>query len=125
MENYKNFAPVILRIGLAVVFIWFGMSQLLNGLLWVSWVPSWAITALNMSPAIIVMINGAFEVVAGSMLALGIFVRLFAFLLTLHLLFIIFGVGFTAIGIRDFGLLCATLALFLWGPDMFAIPSAK
>ena len=108
---------VILRYGLAVLFLWFGFSQLLDGINWVSWVPEWAVNLLHLPPAMIVLANGLLEVVGGSLLALGFFVRPVALVLALHLSVIVFEIGATAIGVRDFGLTAATFALALLSPD--------
>ena len=101
---------LVLRLGLAMLFLWFGFSQLLDGLSWVSWVPEWAVNLLHIPPAMIVLLNGSFEVVAGSLLALNIWVRWAALLLALHLLVLIFEIGPTAIGVRDFAIMMATFA---------------
>lgn len=110
----------ILRLALAGVFLWFGFSQLFNSLAWVGIVPDWAVNILHMPPAFIVLGNGLLEVVLGSLLALGILSRYVALVLALHLLVIAFEMGFSAIGIRDFGLSFATLAIFFIAPQKTA-----
>ncbi len=107
----------ILRLSLAGVFLWFGFSQLFNSLAWVGIVPDWAVNFLHMPPAFIVLGNGLLEVVLGSLLALGILSRYVALVLALHLFVIAFEMGFSAIGIRDFGLSFATLAIFFIAPQ--------
>lgn len=106
----------VLRLGLAAMFLWFGFSQLLDSVSWVGYVPDWAVNILHIPPAFIVLANGAFEVVAGTLLAAGVLVRPVAFLLAVHLIFITIELGLTAIGVRDFGLTMATLALGLLYP---------
>ncbi|HWO07401.1 MAG TPA: DoxX family protein [Candidatus Paceibacterota bacterium] len=106
----------ILRLGLAALFLWFGFSQLLDGVNWVSWVPEWAVNLVGLPPALIVLLNGAFEVVAGALIALNLFTRWAALLLALHLAVITFDIGLNAIGVRDFGLTMATLALVFLQP---------
>lgn len=103
----------ILRLGLAVMFLWFGFSQLFDGINWVAWVPEWAVNTLHLPPAMIVLANGLFEVVAGALLAFNIWTRWVALALALHLLVITIEIGATAIGVRDFGLMASTLALAL------------
>ncbi|MBU6414652.1 DoxX family membrane protein [Patescibacteria group bacterium] len=110
MEQHKT-GVWILRIGLASVFLWFGFSQLIDGVHWVSWVPEWAPAIMHLPPAMIVLANGAFEVICGTMLALGFFVRPVAALLALHLAILVLSIGLTQIGVRDFGLMMANLAL--------------
>lgn len=103
----------LLRMNMAGVFLWFGFSQLIDGINWVYLVPAWASELLHIPPAMIVLANGAFEVFAGTLLATGFLVRPVALLLALHLAGIAASIGFNATGIRDAGLTMATFALFL------------
>lgn len=109
----QQWGILILRLGLAVLFLWFGFSQLLDGLNWVGWVPEWAVNFLHLPPAMIVLLNGAFEVIAGGLLALNILTRWAALALGLHLLVLVIEIGANEIGLRDFGLMMATFALAL------------
>ena len=118
-QNSTEWGVCILRLGLALLFLWFGFSQLIDSINWVGWVPEWAVNILHIPPAMIVLLNGAFEVVAGTLLAMGLWVRLFSALLALHLLVLVFEIGPTPIGVRDFGLMMATFAL------CFLMPGAK
>jgi uncharacterized membrane protein YphA (DoxX/SURF4 family) len=117
MMNYfktidrQRFGMHLLRLGLAAVFLWFGFSQLIDSLQWVSVVPEWASNLVHLPPAMIVMANGVFEVVLGTLLAMGFFVRLISFVLALHLLPIALSFGITAIGVRDIGLSIASMSL--------------
>lgn len=104
---------LVLRLGLAPVFLWFGFSQLFDGLAWVGWVPAWAVPLLHLPPAMIVLGNGLVEVILGSLLAMGFLTPIVALLLGLHMALITIDIGLTAIGVRDFGLTLATLALAL------------
>lgn len=107
----QEFGLHLLRLGLAAVFLWFGFSQLMDGIHWVTIVPDWAVSFLHLPPAMIVLLNGSFEVIMATLLAMGFFVRITSLVLALHLLLIAFDFGFTATGIRDLGLVIATLAL--------------
>jgi len=109
----QKFGMQLLRLGLAGVFLWFGFSQLIDSLRWVSIVPEWAVNFLHLPPAMIVMANGLFEVVLASILAMGFFVRTTSFILGLHLILVAFDFGFTATGIRDIGLVVSAFALSL------------
>lgn len=115
----------LLRFGLAIVFLWFGFSQLMDGINWVSWVPEWAVNLLHIPPAMIVLLNGLFEVALGTLLAINIWVRWVSLVLGLHLLLITIEIGVTAVGVRDFGLTAATLALFLLSSKAPAAPSSS
>jgi uncharacterized membrane protein YphA (DoxX/SURF4 family) len=110
-ENVHAAGMWVLRMGLAALFLWFGFSQLMDGVNWVSWVPEWAPAFLHIPPAMIVLLNGAFEVIAGTLIAINVLTAPAALLLALHLAVIVFDIGFSAIGVRDFGLMAATFAL--------------
>ncbi len=118
MDKLKNitrqeWGMYLLRYGMAGVFLYFGFSQLFDSLKWVSLVPDWAVSLVHLPPAMIVMGNGVFEVVLGSMLAMGFYVRIISFILGLHLLPIAMQFGFEATGIRDIGLSLASFSLCL------------
>ncbi|PIP87103.1 hypothetical protein COW81_02110 [Candidatus Campbellbacteria bacterium CG22_combo_CG10-13_8_21_14_all_36_13] len=105
----------ILRFGLSAVFLWFGFSQLLDGINWVYLVPDWAVNTLQLPPAMLVLANGLVEVVLGALLAMGIWTRIVALLLGLHLALISFSLGISPSGVRDFGLVLATFSLAIIG----------
>ena len=68
-----------------------------------------------------VFLKGAFEVVLGALLAVGFYTRIAALLLSIHLLFIAYEVGYNDVGVRDFVLAIATLSLALFEPDQYTI----
>lgn len=111
----------ILRVSLAVLFLWFGFSQLLDSLSWVSWVPVWAVNFTGLEPVMIVLLNGGFEIAMGILLSLGLYTRIVALLLGLHLAVLVVEIGLTPIGFRDFALMGATFALAFLGPDRYSL----
>ena len=108
--NKQEIGLTMLRISLAFVFLWFGFSQLENAALWTSFVPAWAINFMDAGS--LVLLNGLFEIILGTLLAFDKFTRFVALILGLHLLVISSGLGLTAIGVRDIGLSLATISLF-------------
>ncbi len=122
-EKLRSYAPTILRIGMSLVFLWFGTQQLINPEPWTSLIPEFVTTTSGLSASTLVTFNGAFEVVFGIALLLGIFTSLSALLLGLHLISITATVGYNAIGVRDFGLAIATLVIALWGSNAHSISS--
>lgn len=110
---------LVLRFGLAGVFLWFGFSQLFDGLNWVAWIPEWATTLIPLPPAMIVLLNGLFEVFFASLLALGIWQKYVPFILFGHILLVVIAVGYNATGVRDFGLAMATLSFALQNKDEY------
>ena len=112
MSQHNKIGLLILRLSMAGVYLYFGFSQLFDSVNWVSLVPTWAYNLLHVPPAMVVLGNGLFEVIAATLLALGVWVGPLAILLALHLFFIALTFGISPIGVRDFGLTRATLSLF-------------
>ncbi len=121
-KKSADYAPGTVRMGVSLVFIWFGITQLMNPAGWTRLLPSWT-SNLFISQQGLIVVNGVFEVILGLLLLLGIFTRVSAFLLTLHLLSITINVGYSPTGVRDFGLTLATLAVFLYGEDKLCLDS--
>ncbi|MFA6407350.1 MAG: DoxX family protein [Candidatus Paceibacterota bacterium] len=124
MNNFINrfplIAPAFLRIGITVVYLWFGLQQLISPLMWVSYIPKSIVALSPVSAQTLVYCNGAFEIVFGLALLFGFFTRVSAFLLAVHMLDITLVVGYNAIGVRDYGIAIATLAVFFFGPDLWS-----
>ena len=73
--NIKSFAPVAIRVGLAIVIMWFGLSELIHPAMWTSYIPTWLQTLTHLDLTTLVILNGIFEVVGSLMLAYGIWTR--------------------------------------------------
>lgn len=114
------YAPVVVRIGIALVFLWFGVSQLLNAADWTSWLPEYALN-FPLSAETLVYLNGAFETLLGLMLLFGLGTRIVAILLSIHMAHIISVVGYSEIGIRDFGIFAAVLSVAFAGEDELSL----
>jgi uncharacterized membrane protein YphA (DoxX/SURF4 family) len=106
----------VLRIGMALVMLWFGSQQLMDPAKWVSFLPGW-VESLPLTSIAFVQINGLFELVASILLLIGFQTQIVAGILAAHLLGITLSIGYTATGIRDFGITIALIALALSGPD--------
>ncbi len=115
----KSYAPLVLRSGLAFVFLWFGFSQLYDQSMWTGLIPN-ALTTIATAKTWVIA-NGVFEIIAGSLLAWGIGVRIVVPLLTLHLATIVWELGLTPVGIRDIGLVCALISVWLQGSDEYCV----
>jgi len=117
MEKY---AKPLLRIAMSLVFLYFGFQQVYSPDNSTGFVPelltSTIITANN-----IVILNGIVELSLGLFLIIGLYTRFASLILALHLFGISFSLGFTPLGVRDFGLSFATLAVFLNGPDQYTL----
>lgn len=120
MNNLKSYAPNILRVGMSLVILWFGSQQLLHPAMWTGFLPDW-VSSLPLTPITFIYLNGWLEIVAGILLFLGFFTRIVGTILALHLLGIVFSVGYTAVGVRDFGLTIALISIVLNGEDSWSL----
>lgn len=120
MNRLTSYAPVVLRIALSILFIWFGVWQLIDPSMWAGFVPAWV--AGMMGGAItLVKLNGFAEIVLGLALLAGFQVRIVAVLLALHLFGIAGSIGFSPLGLRDFALAFATVSVALAGADRWSL----
>mgnify|MGYP001569950896 CR=1 FL=1 len=120
MENLEKFAKPLLRIAMSLVFLYFGFQQITAPNEWTGFVPNFALS-LGVSARGIVIANALLELIFGALLIAGLFTRIAALILSLHLFGIAFSLGFNDLGIRDFGLAFATLAVFLNGADFLCL----
>ncbi|GIW66607.1 MAG: hypothetical protein KatS3mg095_0505 [Candidatus Parcubacteria bacterium] len=120
MEDYGK---LILRIGLGIVFLYFGISQLITPERWIDLIPEVKFIYLNdIFKQKIIIMNGIFDCLIGTGFILGIFIKIISLLATLHLLFIFFfSLGFTPSGFRDLGLALASLSLFFLSAGNFKL----
>jgi len=107
----------LLRIGISFVFLWFGSQQFLHPEMWIGFIPEWVIHLSPVGAVTLLHINGALELVFGTTLLFGFFTRVSALILALHMGHITTMMGYSSIGVRDFGLTVATFAIFLNGAD--------
>ncbi len=129
----KPYTPIVVRISIALVFLWFGINQLLVPKDFMGYLPSWVIQdaagfghyfhsiimLLHLTPAMIIFFNGLLETVLGLLLLVGLFTRVSALLLGLHLLSIAFSLGYNDVAIRDLGLFLVSISVFLHGADLW------
>ena len=121
MKKISLFSPVILRIGISLVFLWFGISQISDPTSWLAYVPQSISDMTHVSIPAIVFLNGLFEIIFGSALLLGFKTRFVSFFLALHILDITYVVGFDSTGVRDFGITIASIAIWMNGMDWFSL----
>jgi uncharacterized membrane protein YphA (DoxX/SURF4 family) len=116
----QKYSSLVLRIGLALVMIYFGSQQLANPASWVSFLPSFT-KSLPFSHINFIYLNGWFEIVAGTLLIFGFYTRIVAGLLALHLLGITLSIEYSSTGMRDFGLTIALISLFLQDANIWSL----
>ena len=110
----KNSSLLVLRVGIGAVIIWFALQQLGNPSAWVFYLPAFT-QSLPISQIGFIYLNVWFELTFGILMIVGFFTRIVAFFLALHMLGIVFTIGYDATGVRDFGLAVALISIFLYG----------
>ncbi|MFQ5895492.1 MAG: MauE/DoxX family redox-associated membrane protein [Nitrospinota bacterium] len=113
-------AQLVLRAGLALVFLWFGIDKFFRPLAWVGFIPSSLYKSLGGWVSWFMYALGAAETAIGLALATGLWLRAGAWAASALLAGIILGVGFSSTFtrpeiVRDSGLLGAALSLALRG----------
>ncbi len=114
----EEFPKVLLRVCLSIVFLYFGVQQVLDASAWTGFVPEFA-TKFFLSANNIVVMNGVLELILGTFMIIGLYTRASALILSIHLFFIAISMGFVPTSVRDFGLSIATFIIFLNGPDKY------
>jgi uncharacterized membrane protein YphA (DoxX/SURF4 family) len=112
----ESWGLLILRLALALLFIWFGTTQLLHPLAWTAQVPDWAVSLSPFSVLTLVYLNGALEIFFGVTLGIGWYDRFSVLILLVHMLPILVSVGYGAILARDITITLSALSLFLLLP---------
>jgi uncharacterized membrane protein YphA (DoxX/SURF4 family) len=115
----QHLPSAIVRYSLTLMFLWFGVQQVVESSAWIGFLPTWT-SALPLSAEQFVQINGLLEIVLAFLLGVGIYTRFAAIVLGLHLLGIAISVG-DAIGVRDAALAMCTLALAVGAPDIYTL----
>jgi uncharacterized membrane protein YphA (DoxX/SURF4 family) len=120
MNKIEKFAIPVLCVTMGLVFLYFGFQQIYSPDNWATFVPDFlSIGAMTLNNW--VMLNGVLELTLGLFLIMGLYTRFSALILSLHLLFIAFSIGFNPLGVRDFGLAIATFVIFLSGAHPYGI----
>lgn len=120
MSNIQDIGPrVVTRLSLALLFLWFGLKQVLAPADWTPFLPTW-IGFLPLEEVMLVRLHGIFEVTAGALLMIGAYARVSAFLLGANLAVIAMYLG-GPIGVRDGALALVTLMLAAEPTDRFTL----
>ena len=123
VQQYQWLAPILLRTGIAVVFLIFGVDKFFHEDSWLAYVPVWAAKMIPIDMTLFMYIQGVIEALLGFLLLIGFWSRTVSFLCALHLAGIIVALGYNEITVRDFGLFMATLALSLREQGKWSVDS--
>lgn len=125
IKRNDELAKKILRVGTGLTILWFGASQLYSPGDWVGYLPEWAFSLTFISTTALVYLNGIFETVTGLFLMFNQFTRTSALLIALHLVLIIYHLGYNEVAVRDFGILVALVALVFMSTDKSLLSKLK
>lgn len=119
----REYAPLFVRLGVGFVFLLLGIQQFLFAEQWSSWLPEWLIQALPNAALTtrVILVNASIDVLLGLALLLGIFTRIVAILMIIHLVGVLLTLGYNDIAIRDLGILLAAIAVAIYGADRWCL----
>src|SRR3972149_11576331 len=109
----KNSSYHILRVGLAITFLWIGILIFKNPVAWGQMVQPWAAALLPVSLKSAMIMNALLDVLVGIFLLIDVQVLWASLLGALHLLLVLVVVGINGITTRDIGLLAGAMSLFV------------
>src|SRR3989338_2681709 len=105
IEQNQKYSVAIIRIGLALVLLWFGINQAFDSDSFLGYIPAWAMpNHMHMMhfPQIeintIIIFNGISEIIIGLFLLVGLYTRIFAFIAAMHLFIIAVSLIFSGAG---------------------------
>jgi uncharacterized membrane protein len=118
MWQSLRYSNLFLRLGLAFVFLWFGIDKFFHPGYWLNaWVPA---SIVHMAAAVHITANtlvysiGVFELLTGISLLANMYIGFFGSLSILFLATIPFFSGFNEVLVRDIGLIGGLLSLVFW-----------
>jgi uncharacterized membrane protein YphA (DoxX/SURF4 family) len=109
----KRASSYILRIGLAVTFLWIGVLILRNPEAWGGYLQPWAAGLLPIPVTQAMMGTAILDIMIGVFLLINFLPWLAALIGAIHLVIILIVSGITDITVRDIGLLAGMLALVI------------
>ena len=118
MWQSLRISHLILRLSLAIVFLWFGIDKFFHPAYWFNaWMPPFIVnfgTTLHISANALVYSIGVVELLVGISLVSNMFIDFFALIAIIFLVSISLFYGINEVLIRDVGLIGGLLALFFW-----------
>ena len=103
----------ILRVGVAITFLWIGVLIFKQPEAWAGYIAPWAMKLLPVSIERAMMSTAVLDIVIGFFLLIDSFVWIAALVGSIHLIIVLTVSGITDITVRDIGLLTATIALMI------------
>lgn len=101
----------ILRVGLAITFIWIGVLILKSPQSWGGYLQPWAVKLLPVSIEQALIGTAVFDIIIGILFLIDFKTWFAGLIASLHLAVVLVVGGITDITVRDIGLLAAALAI--------------
>ncbi|MBI2667180.1 DoxX family protein [Candidatus Woesearchaeota archaeon] len=120
-----KYTQLILRIGLGVVFFWFGIDKFINTEFWIGFVPDSIKNILPINLILFMYLQGIIESLIGILILIGFYTKIASFFAALILIGIIFFLGISDITIRDFGLLSIAVSLIFAGAGNLSLDNRR
>jgi hypothetical protein len=110
----KGLPNLLLTLGLAFVFGYFGIDKLVHPDFWIGWIPLWMEGLLTFSRNGWLVLIGITEIFFALLILIPIRIvrQVGTVLIALHLVAILTQTGWNDIAVRDIGLLFMALSLF-------------
>ncbi len=122
----KPSAYHILRIGMAITFLWIGVLIFKEPESWGGFVQPWVVKLLPVPLREAMIGTAVLDFILGLLMLLDVWVWLAAAIASAHLIMVLTVSGIDSITVRDIGLLAATLALVAATvPDKFRFWAKK
>ena len=120
-KDFRDISSFILRIGLAIVFLYFGLDKFINLEANINIIRSFSFIPIDIK--FFTVFYGVIEILVASFLILGLFTRITAIIASLMILtiFLMFWILFNDLIIRDIGLLAIAISLAITGSEIWSI----
>ena len=103
----------LLRVGLAITFLWIGILIFKNPEAWSGYLQPWAIELMPIPLPQAMIGTAILDIIIGALLLIDVFTWLAALVGAIHLIIVLAVSGITDITVRDIGLLVGGLALMI------------
>lgn len=103
----------VLRVGMAVTFLWIGLLILKAPEAWGGYLQPWALDLLPLPIEQMMIGTAIFDLVVGFLLLVNVWPWAASLLAAFHLAVVMIVGGINAVTVRDIGLFAGALALFL------------
>ena len=107
----KNSSLAILRVGMAITFLWIGILIFSDPDAWGGLLQPWAVNLLPVPLAQAMHATAVLDLLIGLCLLLDVFVLPAVIISLIHLIIVLITVGINVVTVRDIGLAAASLAL--------------